>query len=135
MRDEYIKAPMRTLAKAAGTSLGSVQQALQDLDHRGYQADGVTSRTRLRRRDDLIRATSTTIYGRPPWAELTQLGKLRPTRDDGNTILRERFWDEDLLQLGTSAPALLDYAEMVASGDPRQREAADELRDRETNLT
>ena len=26
-------------------------------------------------------------------------------------------------------------AEMVASGDPRQREAADELRDRETNLT
>ena len=90
---------------------------------------------RLRRRDDLIRATSTTIYGRPPWAELTKLGKLRPTRDDGNITLRERFWDEDLLQLGTSAPALLDYAEMVASGDPRQREVADELRDRETNLT
>ena len=54
MRDEYIKAPMRTLAKAAGISLGSVQQALQDLDHRGYLAGGVTGRTRLRRRDDLI---------------------------------------------------------------------------------
>ena len=179
VRDEYIKAPMRTLAKAAGISLGSVQQALQDLDHRGYLAGGVTGRTRLRRRDDLItqwtaafanrllpsletrhaigpvptqwaqllagtnagtiageanrqaliRPTSTTIYGRPSWAELTKLGKLRPTRDDGNIILREQFWDEDLLQLGTSAPALLDYAELVASGDPRQREVADELRD------
>ena len=78
--------------------------------------------------------TSTTIYGRPPWAELTKLGKLRPTRDDGNITLRERFWDEDLLQLGTSAPSLLDYAELVASGDPRQREVADELRDRVKNL-
>ena len=78
---------------------------------------------------------STRPFDAPPWAELTKLAKLRPTRDDGNTILRERFWDEDLLQLGTSAPALLDYAEMVASGDPRQREVADELRDRETNLT
>ena len=45
---------MRTLARATGISLGSVQQALQDLDHRGYLTDGVTGRTRLRRRDDLI---------------------------------------------------------------------------------
>ena len=76
----------------------------------------------------LIRATTTTIYGTPPWAELTQICKLRPAPDDANVILRERFWNEDLLHIGTRAPALLDYAELIASGDPRQREIANELR-------
>ncbi len=44
-------------------------------------------------------------------------------------ILRERFWNEDALQLGMRASALLDYAELIASGNPRQHELiANELR-------
>ncbi len=176
--DDYVTAPMRTLAETANMSLGAVQQAMRDLDHRGYLDGPPANRTGLRHRDDLIaqwtmafanrllpalatrhvtgptpgqwaklldgttagtiageanqptlvRAITTTIYGQPPWAKLTQLGKLRPVPDEANVILRERFWNEDLLHIGTRAPALLDYAELIASGDPRQREIADELR-------
>lgn len=179
VRDDLVSAPLRTLAEAATISLGATQQAIKDLNNRGY-LDAGPARTEIRRREDLItewtgafvnrllpslqarlttgpaptdwpkllkpgkvdatiageanqteliRPITTTIYGQPPWAELTQAGRLRPSNSDPNVILRERFWNEDVLQLGRTAPALLDYGELIASGDARQREVAAELRE------
>lgn len=78
---------------------------------------------------DLVRPMTTTIYGVAPWADLVSLARIRPDRGAVNVRFRPRFWDEEVLRLGPNAPELLSYAELVASGDSRQLEIAERLRD------
>lgn len=58
--------------------------------------------------------------------------RLRRTVPGGTIVFRERFWrfdgDRDVV------PVPLVYADLVASGDPRQVEAARELRERDDDL-
>ncbi|WP_158522687.1 type IV toxin-antitoxin system AbiEi family antitoxin [Tessaracoccus aquimaris] len=76
---------------------------------------------------DLIRATSTTIYGLPPWPQITRAGRLRDG-ESPNVTLRERFWDDSVLHLGVNGHPLLDYAELYSSDEGRQLEVAAAVR-------
>ncbi len=82
-----------------------------------------------------LRATTTTIYGEPPWPELRQRARLTRAlgTEEPNVELREKFWD-----LGVdgeeTAPALLVIADAMATGDSRQREAAMEYWERNDEL-
>lgn len=80
-----------------------------------------------------IRATTTTFYGHPPWHALIREGRLKPGTTP-NVHLRERFWHQDLGGAGNPLPSLLVYADLLASGDPRQRSAAEELWDDDADL-
>ncbi|MEL4503351.1 type IV toxin-antitoxin system AbiEi family antitoxin [Luteococcus sp. H138] len=72
---------------------------------------------------------SITLYAPQPWTSILQEGRLRPT-PNGDVILRKRFWDEEVLHLGPTAPPLLTCAELLASHDPRLQEAGRSLRGR-----
>ena len=50
-----VSAPVRTIAKAATTSIGSARSAIQALDARGHLMGGAKSRRVIRRKDDLTR--------------------------------------------------------------------------------
>lgn len=78
-------------------------------------------------RPDLIRATSTTIYGLPPWFQIMRAGRLRDG-ESPNVTLRERFWDDSVLHLGVNGHPLLDYAELYSSDEGRQLEVAAAVR-------
>ena len=74
-----------------------------------------------------LRATTTTIYGDPPWTELRRQARLnRPvTGEAPNVELREKFWSLGV-DGGATVPGLLVYADAIATGDSRQRQAATE---------
>lgn len=77
---------------------------------------------------ELILPTTTTIFGSPPWVDITRIGRLRrATEERPNVLLVERFWNEEALATGVTAPLLLTYATLLASGDDRQREAAQKV--------
>lgn len=66
------------------------------------------------------------IYGQPPWVELRKVGRLG-REGVPNVTLRERFWSPELDPSPALVPPLLVYADAMASDDPRQIEAAEEL--------
>lgn len=79
-----------------------------------------------------LRAGSAVVYvSAIPPAIVRQL-RLRRATGDGVVVFRERFWrfGEDW----TTAPSPLVYADLVASGDPRQVEAARDLREHDDDL-
>ncbi len=61
--------------------------------------------------------------------------RARSADEEANVVIRRRFWVPpggrgDVAQRGISgAPDLLVYADLIASGDPRQREAARQMRE------
>ncbi len=66
----------------------------------------------------------TTIYARKPINNLILELKLRQDRN-GDIELRERFWDfENIEPDKTVVPPLLVYADLMATGDPRNIETA-----------
>jgi hypothetical protein len=75
--------------------------------------------------------TTTIVYGEPPWQDVRRRARLSAAGTGSPIVLRERFWDPDVLAgvVGDSAtvPPLLVYADCRASGDPRVREVAEEL--------
>ena len=75
--------------------------------------------------DVIRRAETVTLYTKWPPTHLVRALKLTRSSDAPNIILREKFWHEDLFDT-PFAPAVLTAAELIASGDPRQREAAQE---------
>lgn len=70
---------------------------------------------------------TTTLYATPPWIELVKRGRLRPVPAGPNVILKERFWHEEALQLGTPAPPLLTCAELLGSTEDRLREVGQQM--------
>ncbi|MGO2863352.1 MAG: type IV toxin-antitoxin system AbiEi family antitoxin [Brevibacterium sp.] len=80
---------------------------------------------------DRIVPTTTIVYGEPSWLDVRRRARLSAAGTGSRVILRERFWDPEVLAeaLGESAtvPPLLVYADCRASADPRVREIADEL--------
>lgn len=73
-----------------------------------------------------LRAGETVLYGAPPWQGIVL--KLRmPPSAEGRVVLREQFWDAEILGGGPIVPRLLVYADAIASGDERQIDIAKEL--------
>jgi len=66
----------------------------------------------------------TTIYARKPINNLVLELKLRQDRN-GDIEVRERFWDFEMTDIDkTVVPPLLVYADLMATGDPRNIETA-----------
>lgn len=78
-----------------------------------------------------LKAERFTIYvpGTPPAALMTKT-RMRLAAD-GNTEILEAFWHPELVEnLTTIAPPLLIYADLMATADPRNLEAAKEVYER-----
>src|SRR5262249_50409929 len=60
--------------------------------------------------------------------------RLRKATGEGNVEIRERFWDLPDATTQPTVPTPLVYADLIASGEPRQVEAATKLRERDDLL-
>ncbi|KJQ53260.1 type IV toxin-antitoxin system AbiEi family antitoxin [Microbacterium sp. SA39] len=82
---------------------------------------------------DLLRPETATLYTVEYPTEFIRARRWRRDDDHPNIFLRHRFWrsEGDETQPGIHpAPWLLVYADLIASNDARQREAAQQLRER-----
>ena len=92
-----------------------------DIQLLGAQWGGEVAANRL---THYLKPEITTIYARKPTNNLTLELKLRQDRS-GDIEVRERFWDfEDIGPDRTLVPPLLVYADLMATGDPRNIETA-----------
>ncbi|KOX13787.1 hypothetical protein ADK67_43530 [Saccharothrix sp. NRRL B-16348] len=73
----------------------------------------------------LVPATLTLYADEVPRA-LVRRHRMLPAGKDGNVQFRRRFWQVE--DEGWAVPSVLTYADLLASGDPRQREHADRIR-------
>lgn len=78
-----------------------------------------------------LRSVTGIVYADAVPGKVIRAGRLRRV-DDGNVLLRPRFWA--LPGQGWIAPSPLIYAELRASGDGRQTQIADEMRETDAVL-
>jgi len=73
-----------------------------------------------------------TVYGRPDFTKLAQI--IQPAKDEhGNFELLEPFWNFEPDQIETTqrlCPPLLIYADLMTTGDARQLDAANIIREK-----
>lgn len=94
----------------------------------GAQWGGELAATRL---DSHLRPTTATVYADDVPAALVLKFRMRPS-STGSVFIRRRFWSvpaDDLV-----VPAPLVWADLMISGDPRQREHAERLKESEDGL-
>jgi hypothetical protein len=85
--------------------------------------------------DPHLRPSTLTLYAEGTYARWLGRFRLRPD-DAGDVLIRRRFWHVDS-RLEPSAglvPVPLIYGDLLASGDPRQRQQADRMRERDDRL-
>lgn len=83
--------------------------------------------------DQYLRPATLVLYAPAVPAKLLSSWRLRKTTAGGNVIIRKRFWHRASFP-GPLVPSTLIYADLVASGDPRQVEAAQRLREKDALL-
>ena len=74
------------------------------------------------------------IYARRIPTRLAVKYRFSKAADDGNVEVREQFWNFATDPATTTVPAPLIYADLIASAEPRQMEAAADLRERDDLL-
>ncbi len=74
------------------------------------------------------------VYATAVPSRLIVAGRLRKTQSQGDVEIRRRFWNFDEIHPPITVPTPLVYADLLASADPRQREAADYLRTHDSLL-
>jgi hypothetical protein len=89
------------------------------------QWGGETAAHRLKTR---LSPEKTVIYAAAIPNGLVIAGRLRKAQNEGDVEIRRRFWNFEEDHRPITVPTPLVYADLVASTDPRQREAADQLR-------
>lgn len=77
-----------------------------------------------------LRPGRTIIYARKVPTGLAVKYRFRKATDDGNVEIREQFWAFGS-EGETVVPSPLIYADLIASAEPRQLEAATDLRERD----
>lgn len=102
-----------------------------ELDDAGAQLGGELAASLLA---PGLRPTAATLYADEVPADLVARHRMTPDEQEGTVVVRRRFWQmsDDVSPL---VPTPLVYADLVASGDPRQREQADRLRRHNERLT
>jgi len=102
-----------------------------ELADAGVQLGGELAASLL---DPHLRPTTATLYAETIPATLIARWQMRRDEQDGTVFVRRRFWrlPEDVPRL---VPTPLIYGDLVASGDPRQREHAERLRGHDDRLT
>ncbi|WP_167756428.1 MULTISPECIES: type IV toxin-antitoxin system AbiEi family antitoxin [unclassified Amycolatopsis] len=87
--------------------------------------------------DPHLRPASLTLYVESLPVRLIGQHRMARAEKDGNVHIRTRFWKEPAPQPWSESwivPSPLIYADMLASGDPRQREHADRIRSSDDRL-
>lgn len=87
----------------------------------------VTGETALARMGFGLSPAMTELVIEGEWGPLVRQLRAAPS-PDGTLVLREKFWSGGLGGDSSLAPALLVYADCMASGDPRVMEVAREMR-------
>ena len=84
--------------------------------------------------DPHLKPSTLTLYAAE--LPLSLIGRHRMVRAEGagNVHVRKRFWREPV-QDSWTVPSTLIYADLLASGDPRQREHGDRIRAHDDRLT
>lgn len=94
----------------------------------GIQLGGEAAGSML---DDYLRPSTVTLYAAELPLTFMAAHRLRAA-DASNVFIRRRFWK--LHQKAWLVPSTLIYADLLASGDPRQREHADRIRMQDDRL-
>jgi hypothetical protein len=84
--------------------------------------------------DSHLRPATATVYATGLPRRLILDHRLRKADDGGNVEVRQRFWTLPPPAHRPIVPSTLIYADLVASGDPRQLEAAATLREQDELL-
>ncbi len=106
-------------------------QARADLQDAGVALGGEAAASRL---DDRLRPAGATLYGEQIPVRLLAKYRCQKADDaeDANVIVRRRFWvppDDVIAEVRAElVPAVLVYADLLVSGESRQREHAERLR-------
>jgi Uncharacterized protein conserved in bacteria len=101
-----------------------------DLLEHGVQIGGEAGASLL---DAHLRPAGVTLYVESVPDEILARHRLRAAKGDGNVEIRRRFWEEPAHRADL-VPTTLIYADLLASGDPRQREQANRLRESDDRL-
>ena len=81
-----------------------------------------------------LRPATATLYANALPRRLILDHRLRKADGEGNVEVRQRFWTLARPSPRPIVPSTLIYADLVASGDPRQLEAAADLREHDDLL-
>jgi hypothetical protein len=81
-----------------------------------------------------LRPATTILYAQTVPHQLALRYRFREAKNTGNVEVRQRFWRHLDPQRRDTVPSPLIYADMIASADPRQLEAADHLRTHDESI-
>lgn len=112
------------IASFALEDLARLREAEEDLVEQGAQLGGELAASRI---DSHLRPATATFYVDKVPVDVVARLRMRRDDDSGAVQFRHRFWrrqDPNALLV----PSPLVYADLVSSGDPRQREHAERIR-------
>jgi hypothetical protein len=81
-----------------------------------------------------LRPGSALLYASSTPSQLAINHRFRKAHGSGNVEIRQHFWNLPADPSDIVVPAPLVYADLIASGDPRQVEAATQLREHDSHL-
>jgi hypothetical protein len=123
--------PALSLGEFSTSDLSWWRQSERELRQLDIQVGGEAAASLL---DSYLQPSSLALY--VDKLPLSLIGRYRMARadGDGNVHIRQRFWQVPE-QASWIVPSTLIYADLLASGDPRQREHADRIRTSDDRLT
>jgi hypothetical protein len=123
--------PALSLGEFSAGDLSWWRQSKRELVQLGIQVGGEAGASLL---DSHLHPSSLTLYVEE--LPLSLIGRHRMARAEGagNVHVRQRFWQAPE-RASWIVPSTLIYADLLASGDPRQREHADRIRTSDDRLT
>ncbi|MEV6908320.1 type IV toxin-antitoxin system AbiEi family antitoxin [Amycolatopsis sp. NPDC051071] len=114
------------LGEFTASDLSWWRDAEAELVSLGVQVGGEAGASLI---DPHLRPASLTLYATQLPVQLIGRHRLARAENDGNVHVRTRFWKEPFPKRQPwIVPSTLIYADLLASGDPRQREHGDRIR-------
>ncbi|MGW4110333.1 type IV toxin-antitoxin system AbiEi family antitoxin [Actinosynnema sp. NPDC004786] len=121
--------PALTLGDFEAADLSWWRDAEEELTRADVQVGGEAGASVL---DPHLVPATLTLYAAEPPRSLIGRHRLARAERGGNVHVRRRFWTAD--RQSWIVPSTLIYADLLASGDPRQREHADRMRSSDDRL-
>ncbi|RSN55946.1 hypothetical protein DMH01_29445 [Amycolatopsis sp. WAC 04182] len=118
------------LGEFAAADLSWWRDAEADLLSSGVQVGGEAGASLI---DPHLRPASLTLYADGLPAQVIGRNRLARAENGGNVHIRRRFWQAPEPE-SWIVPSPLIYADLLASGDPRQREHGDRIRSDDDRL-
>jgi hypothetical protein len=123
--------PALSLGEFSTGDLSWWRQSERELLQLDIQVGGEAAASLL---DSYLHPSSLTLYVHELPLQLIGRHRMARAAGDGNVHVRQRFWRVPE-RVSWIVPSTLIYADLLASGDPRQREHADRIRTSDDRLT